>query len=78
MNDVETLDALLEFVIEKKSLDSEISLLDLVLEFCYINELDEEFIGSMIANDSKFKELLRIDCLTTGVLKGAKPKTEEW
>jgi len=43
-------------------LESDVSLVDIIMEFCFRNELDVELVGDAIASDVYFKSFIEKDC----------------
>jgi hypothetical protein len=67
---------LIEFIIEIKSKDNSLSLLDLLIEYCARNDISEELMGDAISTDVYFKDLIRKDCELHNHIQVDKP--EEW
>ena len=55
------INTLLKYIICKKEVDKETSIMDLILEFSMRNSLDIELIGDAISTDEYFKGILTKD-----------------
>jgi len=65
--------------IEKiKKTDSESSLFDIIIDFCFKNELQVELVGDAIQSDSYFKAFIEKECAVNGLLKLKEREMEKW
>ena len=55
------LNTLLKYIINKKELDKETSIMDLILEFSMRNSLDIELVGDAISTDEYLKSVISKD-----------------
>lgn len=61
-----------------KKTDSESTLFDIVLDFCFKRELQIELVGDAIASDEYFKSFIEKDCAMNGMMKIHQQEMEEW
>lgn len=83
VDDVETaypiiVQEVMKHIEEVKKTDSESSLFDIVLDFCFKRELQIELVGDAIASDTYFKSFIEKDCASNGMLKIREQEMEEW
>ena len=55
------LNTLLKYIINKKELDKETSIMDLILEFSMRNSIDIELVGDAISTDEYLKSVIAKD-----------------
>lgn len=63
---------------EVKKTDTESSLFDIILDFCFKNEMQVELVGDAIASDVYFKSFIEKECSTQGLLKKRETEMEKW
>lgn len=52
----------MKYINEIKATDNEISLVDIIMDFCFKNELEIELVGDAISSDVYFKSFIEKDC----------------
>jgi len=83
INDVETaypiiVQEVMKYIEEVKKTDSETSLFDIILDFCFKKELEIELVGDAIQSDVYFKTFIEKDCQMNGMMKIKEREMEEW
>lgn len=68
---------LLEYISEVKAEDSESSIVEVIMDYAFKNNLDVESVGDAIASDEHFKSFIETDCSFRGVF-GKSSLSEEW
>lgn len=63
---------------EVKKTDTESSLFNIILDFCFKNEMQVELVGDAIASDVYFKSFIEKECSTQGLLKKRETEMEKW
>lgn len=53
----------------KANYNEDMSISDLVLDFCEINEHNEEHVGEIIKLDTQLADFIKTDCLKRHILK---------
>ena len=53
---------IINFINDIKEKDHELSLVDIILEFCFKYDVDIELIGDAISTDAYFKSFIEKDC----------------
>lgn len=53
----------------KANYDNNLSISDIILDFCEINGYNEEFIGEIIKLDAQLTDFIKTDCLKRHILK---------
>ncbi len=76
MNYNERIKELLEYIYKFKVTDPDVSLMDIILDYCDRYNIDELEIGDAISTDEHFKQFIENDCLKHKIFKQEKV-TEE-
>jgi hypothetical protein len=63
---------------EVKKTDNEISLFDIILDFCFKRDLQVELVGDAIQSDIYFKSFIEKDCAVNGMMRVHQQEMEEW
>ena len=71
---------LMEFIVEIKKTDSEkeLSLIDIIVEYCSRFDLDIQIVGEAISMDVYFKSFIQTDCELRKIFKLKKPVMDTW
>ena len=68
----------MEYIEEIKEVERDSSLLDIISDFCFKNDIEVEMIGDAIASDVYFKSFLEKDCELHRIFRTTKKPLDEW
>lgn len=69
---------LLKFIENAKMSRSDLSMLDIIMDYSFYNNLTIDEIAESINSDEYFKDLFEKDCKSHLILKSEKKRLEEW
>lgn len=66
--------------IEKVKLSNErdISLVDIISDYCFKKDIEPEMMGDAIKNDVYFKSFIQKDCESYNIMNNATDKMKDW
>lgn len=63
---------------EVKKTDSETSLFDIILDFCFKKDMQVELVGDAIQSDTYFRSFIEKECSSNGMLMKRENEMENW
>lgn len=61
--------SLLNFINKVKEHDAKVSIMDIILEFVEINDIEMNYVSEAIKSDKYFKQLLYKDCVNQKIIQ---------
>ncbi len=70
--------SVIKHIEQVKTKDSDISLIDIIYDYCFKNNVEPEMVGDAISNDIYFKSFISKDCENNNMLKKNIKKSKDW